>query len=60
MGPWAYRQCLAMIGYRRLSPVDIEGVREGAKYIIHADGEGDAPHCVSILIPHPEVANIYD
>ena len=35
----SYRQCLAMLGYGRLSIVDIEDVREWAKYVIHADGK---------------------
>ena len=49
-----------MLGYRKLAMVDIEGIREGAKCIIHADGEGDEPHCLAILIPGPEVAHLYD
>ena len=56
----SYRQCLSMLGYGSLSVVDIEEIREGAKYIAHADGKGDEPHCVAILILDPEVANIYD
>ena len=40
--------------------VDIEDVREGAKYVIHSEGKADEPDCVSILGPEPGVANIYD
>ena len=57
---WSYRQCRAMLCYGGISIVDIEDVREGAKYVIRADGKGGVPHCVSILAPEPEVANIYD
>ena len=56
----SYRQRLATLGYGSLSVVDTEEIREGAKYIAHADGKGDEPHCVAILILDPEVANIYD
>ena len=56
----SYRQCLAMLGYGGLLAVDIEEVCEWAKYIARADGKGDEPHCVAILILDPEVANIYD
>ena len=40
--------------------VVIEDVREWAKYVIRADGKGDEPHFVSILITDPEVAIPYD
>ena len=40
--------------------VDIEDVRDGAKYAIHAEGKGEEQNCVSILKHGPVVANIYD
>ena len=49
-----------MLGYGRLSTVFIEEGAGWAKYVIQADVKGTDPHCVSILITEPEVANICD
>ena len=46
-----------MIGYGSLLVVDIDEVCGEPNYITDADGKGDEPHCVAILIIDPEVAH---
>ena len=55
-----YKQCLPTHGYGSRDLVDIGRILDVAQYIIRADGKGDEPHCLSILIHGPEVAHLYD
>ena len=55
-----YLQCVNMLGAGALRYVDHLELKTGSKYLIHADGKEDEPHCVSMCITHNDDVLVSD
>ena len=55
-----YMECITLLGEGSLRCVDICDIRPGSRYLVHADGMGDEPHCVSMCISPSEIAIVSD
>ena len=55
-----YMERITLLGEGSLRCVDICDIRPGSRYLVHADGMGDEPHCVSMCISPSEIAIVSD
>ena len=55
-----YLQCISIIGAGSLRYVDYRELKTGYKYLIHADGRGEEPRCVSMCISHNDDVAVSD
>ena len=54
----SYRDCVDYTKCCELSPVDVGSLKVGGRYLIHADGRSEEPHCLSMYIDHEGAAKI--
>ena len=45
-----YKECIQIVGDGSLTYADISHITDGQKFLIHADGRGNGPHCLSAVV----------
>ena len=54
----SYRDCVDYAKCCDLTAVDVDSIKVGGRYLIHADGRSEEPHCLSMYIDHEGTAKI--
>ena len=54
----SYRECVEYTRCEGLVHVDVQCLKPGGKYLIHADGRASEPHCLSMYINQDSMAMV--
>ena len=55
----SYRECIDIIGSGNLTYAESSQLTVGKKFLIHADGRGNEPHCLSATVERSGAVKIY-
>ena len=54
----SYRDCVDYTKCCDLTPVDVDSIKVGGRYLIRAEGRSEEPHCLSMYIDHEGTSKI--